>query len=199
MKKYTKAIYTGAAAILIGLVAFTATAFAATAAAPDDGSLLDLLKPVVSAVTSGEYVYASALALVLVVAAIRKYGSERVKFFATEAGAAVLVLAGSFASAIATTLGNGGSLSYDTARAAALIAVAAAGGFAIAKELVFKPLIAKYGHKLPRWAQPVLALVSWVFDRPTRIETAESAGEKAVESKPSNGVSGVVGEPDDIA
>lgn len=201
MIKYGKAIYTGAAALLITLVCFTATAFAAgaVAAAGGEASVLDLARPVIDAITSGEYVYASALALVLVVAALRKYGSKRWPWLNGEVGAPLLVLLGSFFGAIGAVLGRSESLTLETFKVAAMVAITAAGGYALINKLIIKPLMKPLLAKAPAWLKPLLKIVVWAFDRPTRVAAAEKAGTDAVKANPSKGAADVVGTIDDIA
>jgi hypothetical protein len=183
-----------AALVAVSLVAFTATAFAAGVAAPSDGSWLDLARPVVDAVMSGNYLAASALALVLVVAAARKYGASRWAFLGTDAGGSLLVLLGAFGGAVASAALGGASWSLDLLWTALKVAAGAAGGYSLIKRLLL-PLV----EKLPPWLSWVaypLQLVLWVFE--SRGKAATAAGERALRAKPSTGIEGVTGKPRDL-
>lgn len=177
-------------ALVVMLLAFLCTTGIAVAAAPDDGSLIDLARPVFDAVMSGEYVYAAALALVLLVAIASRYGSRWMPFLGTGPGKVLLVVLGSFAASVSTALAAGVALSAAMFWTATKVAVTAAGGFSILKAML-KPLL----PKLPSWARKPL---SWVFASRS-IEDAEKAGDKAVGENPGGGVPSVTGDPIDVA
>lgn len=147
-------------------------------------------KPVFDAVMNGEYMYAAALALVVLVAAARKYGTKIWPFLGTRGGALWLVLLGSFFGAIATALGAGQALSLALGIAAVKVAVGAAGGHAMIRQVL------KWGIR--KWPKLGAALkpIMWVFEKPA--DKAKEAGDKAVAENPSEGITGVIGEPEDI-
>lgn len=189
--------------LLVLFFGFTASAMAAGAAAPEDGSLLDLLKPVIDAFKGGHHLEAGMLALVLAVAALKRYAPEKYgisKFVHGDVGGTLLTLVGSFGGAMATTLAAGDSPSWAMSKTALMIAVGAAGGYAMVKKLVVEPLRNSdwYQTKAPSWLKAILSVVMWVFDKPDPTAQAERAGNAAVADKPASGVEGVVGKPTDV-
>ena len=189
MKNRLRAFAFPAAMILLGLLMFTGTALAAAAVeGVGGGELLDFLRPIADAVLGGEYALASALALVFAVVLARRYGAKVWPFLGTGPGAAILVLLGSFGGALATAL-TGAGLSWGLVQAALLVAVSAAGGYSLARTLVLKPLLAKWGDKLPSWLR---LPIEWVINQPSRVEKAEAAGDAAVKANPAEGASSVV-------
>ena len=194
---------TFALAVLALLLGLTVSAFAAGAAAPDEGSILDLLRPVIDAFKEGHHLEAGMLALVLAVAALKRYAPEKwgiSKFVHGDIGGVVMTLVGSFAGAMATTLAAGDTPSWAMSKTALMIAVGAAGGYAIVKKLLVEPLRNSewYKTKAPSWFKSVMGVVLWVFDKPDVAAQAERAGDAAVVAKPAPGVEGVVGKPDEI-
>lgn len=155
----------GALAVLgAGSLAFTATAHAASVAEPSDGSLWDLLSPLLEAFKSGRYAYAGSIALVAAVALTRKYAGDLVPWFHTDRGGATLALLGSFGATLmvrlaAPTAALTASMAWD----AFMIAFIAAGGYAMVKKLVIEPIVAPLVEKFPRLAYP-LNLLLWFFD-----------------------------------
>lgn len=184
------------ALVATALLAFTATAGAAGAVAPEDGSWLDLARPVLDAVLGGHWFLAAALALVLTVGLASKYGAKRFPVLATGPGKALLVLVGAFGGALATAATAATAPSLALMWTAAKVAFFAAGGYSLVSSLV-GPLVTK----APAWLRPFLDMVLWFFNRkPTAaaVAKAEAAGNAAVAAKPSTGVAGFVGEPKDI-
>lgn len=179
--------------VAVLLAAFTATALAAGAAAPDDGTWLDALRPVAEALVAGNYLAAAGLGLVAGVALTSKYGRRMWPFLGTGAGKAALVLVGSFGGAIATAALGGAAWSMALLWTALKVAFASAGGFSILKEL-----LGAIAPHLPSWAQPAVKLVRSMFDRPDPVATAEAAGTAAVKVKPPTGAAGVVGKTRDL-
>ena len=186
-------------ALPVAMGSFTATAWAADAAPAAAESLLELAKPLVAAITAGQYWYAAALALVLAVAALRKYGAPRFAWMSRPWAAPAMTLVASFGGALATTLAAGTAPSWAMAWAALGIGVAAAGGWKLLKELVVDPLVRPLVAKAPAWLRPVLELALWVFDRPDAGAAARKAGDAAVEANPGKGAAAVVGAPTDVA
>lgn len=191
--------------MFILLAGFSATALAAGAATPTDQSTLgELVRAVAEAFRGGQYAFAGSLALVLAVAATRKYGSKRVPWLASDMGGAMLTLVGAFGASMAATLSGGASPSWHMAWTATGIAVSAAGGYALIKKLAVDPLLASawYKEKAPAWLRACLDIALWVFTKPSdgakAIEKAEAEGAKAVEAKPAPGPDGVVGKAEDL-
>lgn len=180
------------------LIAFSATAFAAGAIVPEDGSILDLLKPVYEAFATGDYLYAGAVTVVVAVALAKRYAAPHVSFLQSKPGQALMVLIGSFAGAVAAAVAGPAGFSWAIAKTASMIAIGAAGGYTLVKELVIDPLLRPLAAKAPAWMQPLFALVFWIFDRPSPVAKAEAAGQAAVVAKPAEGVEGVLGKPRDV-
>ncbi len=184
------------ALVALTLVSFTAAAFAAGAVVPEDGSLLDLAKPVYEAVMHGQWWLGASLALVLCVGLFKRYAPAKAQEWAhSDVGGSILVLAGSFGGALATGLVAAGTnaLTPGLAWMALKVALAAAGGYSLIKKLL-GPLVAK----APAWMQPILGMLMWVFDSKPAITKAEEAGKEAVEAKPAAGIEGVVGSSTEV-
>lgn len=145
-------------------------------------SVLELARPVFDAVMAGQYPLAAALALVLLVAVARKWLAPRVPFFGSDAGGALLALAGSFGGAVATALLAGATLSWSVAWTALGVAFTAAGGYSLVKRLG-GALLARI--PLPNWLKTLLDSALWIFSSP--VERAEAAGAAAVAEKPAGG------------
>lgn len=178
-------------AMLITLVvcffSFVGTSVAFAAASPEGGNILDLAKPVLDAVMGGQYAYAASLALVLLVAAARRWGVKRWQFLRTDAGGSLLVLVGAFGGALATSLAAGVGMSWGLLWAAVGVAVSASGGYTLVKRLVIDPLLRPLASKVPKWLKPLFSLLLWMFDNQS-VAKAEAAGEAAVKKNPSNGL-----------
>lgn len=158
------AIAAMAAAALV--MSFTATARAAAAVEPSDGSVLDLLQPLLEAFKSGRYAYAGSIVLVVAVALTRKYLGDRVAWLHTDRGSATLTVAGSFGATLAVRLAAPSAvLTSSMAWDALVIAAIAAGGYAMIKKLVVEPLLGPLVAKYPTYAAP-LKLILWFFDHP---------------------------------
>ncbi len=185
-------------------MSFTATAYAAGALTPDDGSLLDLARPVLDAVMHGQYWLGASLALVLLVTAFKRYApAGKLQDFAhSDAGASILVLLLSFGGALATALLAAGTNAVSLALlwAALKVALGAAGGYALIKNLLVDPLMntAWYQNSAPAWLKSVMMLLMWAFVKPTPTEVATDAGNDAVNSNPPTGADGPAGTPTDL-
>jgi hypothetical protein len=186
--------------VFVAIFSFIATAFAAGAVAPDDGSLLDLAKPVLAAVMSGQWVLGAALALVFVVAGARRYLVAHVHFLGTDAGAAVLTLVGAFGGALATALTAGVSVSAGLLWTALGVAAAAAGGYSLVRKLLVDPLCASawYRERAAPWMRAVVMALAWAFTKPDALARADEAGKAAVQAHPAPGAEGVVGKPEEL-
>lgn len=186
-----KKILTPLLCVFAALAMFTSTTLAAgAAAAPEDVSLWDLLRPVYDAFAHGQYAFAGALALVAAVALIRKYLSPRVPFLASAIGGAILTVVGSFAAALAAKLAGGVAITWAIVRQALEVAIWAGGMFSLLKPFA-DALAAKYA-----WLRPI---VDFVFNPGKEaIAEAEKAGNDAVAAKPPSGTSSVIGAPKDV-
>lgn len=200
MKKLLGPLVSLLALVTIMLLCFAGTAFAADAVAPPDASLQDLAAPVYNAIAAGHYLAATALALVLTVALVKRYaGTGKVGTFVhSDVGGALTTLAMAFFGAIATATAAGATWHWSMLGTAGLVAFTAAGGYALVKKLVI-PLLKKLEPKLPAWTAPIFALVFFVFDKPDAIEQATKAGDDAIRATPATGADGVTGKPTDVA
>lgn len=203
MKKLLAPTANVLALVAIMLVSFTATAFAAGAATNPEDSLLELLRPVYDAFAAGHYVAAGALAVVLAVAALKRYAPGRLgAFLKSDPGGVLATLAVSFAGAVAASTADGQAWAWGIAWRAGGIAFAAAGGYAMIKKLAVEPLLASswYQTRAPAWFRAAMRVVLWIFDKPAAtaevIREAEAAGEDAVEASPSAGAEGIAGRPE---
>lgn len=179
--------------VLVFMAVFTATALAADAAAAATGEagMLDMLRPVYDAFTSGQYLYAGMLALVLTVALVKRYAGPHVPFLQGDIGGSLLTLVASFAGALATSLAGGVGVSFAMVKTATMIAVGAAGGYSLIKRLIIDPILRPLAAKAPAWTQPLFGLVFFIFDRPSPVAVAEAAGDAAVKANPPTGTEAV--------
>lgn len=187
------------------LISFVATAFAAGAATPDDGSLLDLARPVFDEIMKGHYIAAAAFSLVLAVALFKRYAPGKLGAFAhSDAGGALTTLLMSFGGAVATATMGGATWHWSMLWMSATVAFAAAGGYTMLKILIVEPLRASawYKNKAPAWFKAALQVVFWVFDKrePAADAAADAtkAGDDAVAANPPGGAESVVGKPEEF-
>ena len=204
MRKIVSPLLLAVVAMFAMLLSFGATSFAADAATPDDGSsLLDLMKPAYEAFSGGHYAMGAALAVVLIVAVIKKYAgtaSKFGKFVHSDAGGSLLALVTATAAAMGTALAApGATITCSLLKTAGLVGVGAAGGYAMLKNLIVEPLLKPLAAKAPAWSQPIFALVFWIFDHgSTAVTDAEKAGADAVKANPAPGVEGTAGKPTEL-
>lgn len=188
-----------ALSLLALLGVFTATAFAAAAAAPESESLLEMLRPVWEAFSQGKQLHAGMLALVVVIAAMKRYAPGKLGvWLATDIGGALTTLGMAFGASMAAATVDGAGLSAAMVKSALGIAVGAAGGYSLVKKLVIEPFLKPWSKKLPAWTAPIFAVVFWFFDKKSPVETAEAAGDEAVAKKPAEGVKSVAGAPTEV-
>lgn len=207
MRKLLAPLTTSFLVMFVVLLSMNAGAYAATETVPQDGSWLDLARPVFDSIMSGHYVAASALALVLAVATLKHYANSGSlgKFVHSDAGGVVTTFAMAFFGAVAAATAATGSgwsgFSLEVARVSAFLGLTAIGGYVGIKKLIL-PVLAPYIAKAPAWVQKAFALVTWAFDRKFAGGAAEAeakkAGQAAVDAKPGSGVSGVLGSPTDV-
>lgn len=192
-------------AAAIALVAtFAGVSFAAGAAEPADGSLLDYLQPIYDAFKSGNKPYAAALTVVLGLALLKRYGDKLGARFSAfikgDVGGALLALAMSFAGAVAVAL-HSGAFAMSVLWAAGGVAVTAAGGYTLIKKLIMDPLFASAWYKTaPAWAKAAIGVVGWIFGEATStaIPDAEAAGKAAVTASPAQGEAAAIGTPTEL-
>lgn len=178
---------------------FAGVAMAAGAVVPEDGSLLDLARPIYDAIVGGQWWLGAMFGLIFLTTAVKRYLPVKFggNFVNGEYGQPLTVLILAFAGAASTALmaiGPGAVLSLSLAWAALKVAVGAAGGYTLLKQLL-APLLTKLSLKAPAWAQPIFGVLLWVFSKPSPIAVAETAGEAAVAAKPADGAASVVGDP----
>lgn len=160
----------------------------------DDASLLDLLRPVYEALTAGQYALTTALALIALTALAKRYLGGALPWLHTDAGGSLLVLVGAGATAAAAgLLAPGTHVTLGLLKNALFAGVTAAGGYAMIKNLIITPVL----PLLPSWLRTVLTPLLWIFDgsmKPQEVAIAASvaAGVVAVETKPAQGVQGIV-------
>lgn len=201
MRRYIAPVTSGLAALGLFLVAFTASAHAAGAVAPDEGSLLDLARPIFDQVMAGHYIAAAALSLVFLVALAKRYAPGKYgDFIRGDVGGSLMTLLGSFGGALSLATIGGAPWTWGMLTTALTVAFAAAGGYALIKKLIVEPLVKStwYQTKAPAWLKAALSIVLWMFDKKAAETKATADGQAAVIANPPTGVTGVVGEPTEI-
>ena len=161
-------------AFVVALVSFTAVAHAATLVEPTNGSLLTLLQPILSAFEHGQKLYAGCLALVAIVALVRRF--VKAPWVDTDWGAAGLTLVGSFAATLGAHLAGGVSVSWSAVWGALSVAFGAAGGYTMVKHLLVTPYMENFATKGPRWLHAPLKLVLWIFQEAVPDAPAKASG-----------------------
>lgn len=184
------------------LMSFTATAFAQGAVAPDDASLLDLLRPVVDAVKGGQWALGGSLGVIFLMAVAKRYIPESWKagkFLHSDLGGMVSTFLFSFAGSLVIALTpTGATLGAAMAYAALKFAVAAIGGYTVLNQLA-KALVASawWADHAPAWLKSAVALVLAMIGSKA-IAKAEKAGQDAVDANPPGGANAAAGEPASI-
>lgn len=173
---------------LIFLGAFTGTALAAQAAAPDGGSLLDLTRPLFDAVVHGQWWAAAAAAVVMSCALARKYmpasWTSGIKGDIVGTATAFVM---AFAAAIGTwAIAPGAVMTFAVITTALKVGVAAIGGYNILHKLA---TWAVASGKLPAWALPIVSLLASMIGS-NAVAKAQAAGDKAVAADPPKGMAG---------
>jgi hypothetical protein len=179
---------------------FLTSANAAGTMAPEEGSLLELARPIFDAVMQGHYIASAALALVFVVALVKRYAPAKFSpYVHSDAGGALTTLLMAFGGALATATVGGAPWTWAMMWTALGVGLAAMGGYTAIKRLFVVPLLRPLRDKLPVWARPVLDMVLWMFDKPVEATAkATAAGVVAVAEKPAAGVDAVTGEAKDL-
>lgn len=186
----------------VALLGFLVSANAANAVSPDEGSLLDLARPIFDAVMGGKYIAAAALALVFAVAVVKRYAPGKYgEFVHSDVGGALTTLLMSGGGALATATLGSAPWSWGMLWMALTVGVVAMGGYTAIKRLVIEPLLRPLSLKAPAWMQPVFGLILWIFDKKFQsdpVKEAEVAGDVAVATNPSPGAGGVTGPSGEI-
>lgn len=184
------------------LAALAGSSLAAGAVVPEDGSLVDVLRPLWEAISGKQWWLTAALGLVASVTLLKKYApAGKVRdFINTDHGSALLVLVGAFGGALATTLGGGAAMSPQMAVDALQVALTAAGGYALINKLLVQPLLRSewYANKAPAWLKAVISAATWIFTKPDVVREAEKKGEEAVKNNPAPGIDGPAGPNTDV-
>lgn len=170
----------------ITAVVFFLLSFVGTRLAMAEGeSLSELAGPIYDAIMGGQYAYAAALAVVLVVAMLRRYGGARWPALSHKLVAPLLVFAASFAGSLATAFAAGEAVGSATLWPALKIAVMGAGGYAM-----LKPYFTWLSGKAPAWARPLFGILDAIFSarsKAAKVAAAKAAGDAAVAANPSKG------------
>jgi hypothetical protein len=184
------------------LLGFNVSAHAAETVDPSNSSPLDLLRPIFDEVMKGHYIAATALALVLAVALVKRYAPGKAgDFVHSDAGGSLTTMLMAMLGAIATATMGGAPWSWGILTTAAMVGVAAMGGYTAIKRLIIEPLLRPLAAKAPAWAQPLFGLVLWIFDRRFQgdaVKNAEAAGTAAVVAHPGEGANSVAGNPTEL-
>ncbi len=175
---------------VVAYFSFMGAALAQGVVVPTDGNLLDLAKPVYEAFLSGQWSLGLMFALIFTVTALKRYLPGKAgKVVNGEYGQPVSVLVLAFAGAAVAALvamGPGAVLSGALAWSALKVAVTAAGGYTLLKQLV-APLLVKLEPKAPVWLKWIFPMLLWAFSKPTAKVVAEKAGDDAVVANPPTG------------
>lgn len=178
------------------LLAFGVTASAASLTTTDPNDVVSALKPILDAIHGGQGFLAAALALVLAVTALRKWGVSRWPALGGDVAGVALTFVGSFGGAAATALAAGTGPSLKLAGAAVAVAFAASGGYTAVRKLI-APALRYLEGKAPAWMRPLLTpalnLLLWAFESKTAVADAKADGAAAVKANPGKGVAAVVG------
>ena len=165
----------GALALLVGM---NGAALAADTVDPQDGPL-DLATTIYNAFTGGHRAYAAAVALVAVVALVRKKFGAKWPWMHTDAGSAAMVLAGTFGTTLAASLAGGGAFTGAMAWSALCVAFSTAGGYAMVKKLVVEPAFVPLAARAPMPLRQVLQAVIWFFQHASDPGQASAAPAQA--------------------
>lgn len=192
--------------IAVCLISFSATAHAAGAVTPADGSLLDYLTPVLAAFRDGSYLYAGSIALVVAVAIFRRYTPSywpsASDWGATDAGGAVLTIIGAFGGSMVAALATDhDAFTWPLAWHSLEIAFGAAGGYTVLKHVLIEPYLVKFAGKGPAWLHYPMQAVLWIFQETGKLPTPSEQAVAAVHAidRPNIDVTVAVTTPDGSA
>lgn len=202
MRKFLAPLTIALGFLGVVLVGFNVSAHAASTVDPTEGNIIDLLRPVFDEVMKGNYIAATALALVLAVALVKRYAPGKAgDFVHSDMGGSLTTMLMAMAGAVATATMGGAPWSWGILSTAAMVGVAAMGGYTAIKRLFIEPILRPLAAKAPAWAQPIFSLVLWIFDRRfqgSALKTATEAGNAAVVATPSTGADSVAGKPTEL-
>jgi hypothetical protein len=182
------------------LLFFGGAAFAADTISPDTSSL-DIAKAIYDAFAGGHYAYMAAMAVILLVAFVKRYLGDKITWLHSNAAGTLMALIGATATAlVAAASASGGVVSFALLKSALLVGVGAAGGYAVLKALlvdpILVPLLSKYS-----WGAPILAVINFVFDHgagAAAVAESKAAGDAAVAAAPAKGAAAVLGAPTEV-
>lgn len=175
------------------LVSAHAARLAIDAPTPDEGNLLDLARPVFDEIMKGHYIAAASLALIVMVALVKRYAPGKAgDFVRSDPGGSLMTLLMSFGGALATATMGGAPWTWGMLWTAGSLAVTAAGGYVLFKKLLVEPILKPLSKKTPAWMAPAWGMVFWLFEKKISeaeaLKAATDAGVAAVEAKPATGV-----------
>ncbi len=184
---------TALTALCLLAFAFAATAVAAGAVTPEDGSLLDLARPIFDAVMHGQWWLGAALAVVFVTAATRRYLPDAYggKFARGDVGGLITAFLIAFGGALATTFAAPGAVMSGAVLLVGLkVGLGAVGGFVALNQLA-KALAGTewFKTKAPAWLRTGLTFLLALIGS-SAIAKAEKAGDAAVAANPATGGAG---------
>jgi hypothetical protein len=190
MKKLLAPLSVGLGLLGVLLTGFFVSAQAGQSMAPEDGSLLDMARPIFDEIMKGHYIASAALTLVLSVALLKRYAPGKLGTFVhSDAGGSLSTLLMSFGGALATATIGGAPWTWGMMWTAGGVAVTAAGGYVMFKKLIVEPILKPLSKKTPAWMAPAWGLVFWLFDKKVNeLEAAQKAGDAAVAANPATGV-----------
>lgn len=192
MKRYVSQFAAFAALVLVMLMSFTATSWAAGTATGDDFSAIDLLRPIWDAFRGGHQVAAGALAVVALIALAKRYAgklSPKLEaFLHGDAGGTIATFLAATAGSVAAATSGDAPWAWSIMWTAGGIGIAAIGGYVALRRLVIDPIKAsKWYANAPAWAKLALGVLFWIADKPDAIAEAEKAGADAVKANPAPG------------
>lgn len=203
MKKLLAPISIALGFMGVVLAGFLVSAHASQAAAPDDGTLLDLARPIFDQIMKGDYIPAAAAALIFCVALLKRYAPGRYgEFVHSDVGGSLTTLAMSFGGALFTATVGDAPWTWAMLWTSSQVAFYAAGGYVLLKKLLVEPVLKPLAARAPSWAQPLFAMVMWIFDKKVSegevLVAAKNAGDAAVKANPGAGASTIVGDAKDL-
>jgi hypothetical protein len=217
MYKFAQSLPLVLVALVVGGASFTTTAYALSLTSAsntvaqvttDDSSLIDLARPVYDAFVNHQYGLMIPLAIVLIVALLRRLPGKVGTFMHSDFGGTISALSIGGATAVGAALAvPGAHVTFDILKAGFAAGVLAAGGYAVLKHVFVDPVLPKLAALAPSWLQPILNLFISIFDHSTApkqpptaevVNKATTAGTAAVAANPGQGAAAVVGAPVEV-
>lgn len=194
-----KRLVTTLSVLALAFFSFGATAAAASAVAPEDGSVLDLARPVFDAIMNGHYWMAAALAVVFLTAATRRYLPDGYggRFVRSDVGGMLTAFLMAFGGAVANGLAAIGTDAMTAALALTglKVGLGAIGGFIALHKLATALTGTKWWNaKAPAWLKAGVGFLLMLIGS-SAAKKAEAAGDAAVKANPPAGATGSAGTP----